>query len=85
MPCKEPTAAEFPAKDPSTGDLATNLDRLNPRVDSAVTAANTSKKAATSASDKASTAQTLGILGIVLAILLGGSGLLLGLKGRRRA
>jgi hypothetical protein len=81
----EPTAAEFPAKDPSIGDLATNLDRLNPRVDSAVTAAHSGKKAAASASDKASTAQTLGIVGIVLAVLLGGSGLLLGLKGRRRA
>lgn len=81
----EPTAAEFPAKDPSTGDLATNLDRLNPRVDNAVTVANNGKKAASSASDKASTAQTLAIVALVLAVLLGGSGLLLGLKARRRA
>lgn len=75
---QEPTAAEFPAKDPSAGDLATNLDRLNPRVDNAV-------KAAGAAADKASRGQTLGAVAIVLAVLLGGGGLLLGLKARRRA
>jgi hypothetical protein len=84
-PVKEPTAVEFPAKDPSSGDLATNIDRLNPRVDNAVTLANTGKKAASSAADKASTAQTLGIVAIVLALLLGGGGLLVGLGARRRA
>jgi hypothetical protein len=82
---KEPTAVEFPAKDPSTGDLATNVDRLNPRVDNAVTLAGADKKAAASAADKASTAQTLGVVAIVLAVLLGGSGLLAGLRARRRA
>jgi hypothetical protein len=84
-PVKEPTAVEFPAKDPSAGDLATNVDRLNPRVDNAVTLANASKKAASSAADKASTSQTLGILAIVAAIVLGGGGLLAGLRARRRA
>jgi hypothetical protein len=81
---QEPTAVEFPAKDPSTGDLATNLDRLNPRVDNAVTQAGAVQKTATSASDKASTAQTLGILALVAAVLLGGGGLLTGLRARRR-
>ncbi|HEY4411167.1 MAG TPA: hypothetical protein VGO87_14910 [Acidimicrobiia bacterium] len=82
---KEPTAVEFPAKDPSAGDLSTNLDRLNPRVDNAVSLATTDQKTAKSAADKASTARTLGILAIVVAVLLGGSGLLVGLKSRRRA
>jgi hypothetical protein len=81
---QEPTAVEFPAKDPSTGDLATNLNRLNPRVDNAVTQAGAVQKTATSASDKASTAQTLGILALVAAVLLGGGGLVTGLRARRR-
>ena len=84
-PVKEPTAVEFPAKDPSTGDLATNVDRLNPRVDNAVALAGADKKAAASAADKASTAQTLGVVAIILALLLGGSGLFAGLRARRRA
>jgi len=82
---KEASAIEFPAKDPSTGDLATNVDRLNPRVDSVVTQAGVVKKAAASASDKASTAEALGIAALIVGIVLGGGGLLMGLRARRRA
>jgi hypothetical protein len=82
---KEPSAIEFPAKDPSTGDLSTNLNRLNPRVDNVVQLASADKTAAASAADKASTAQTLGMVATVLALVLGGGGLLVGLRARRRA
>jgi hypothetical protein len=82
---KEPSAIEFPAKDPSTGDLATNVDRLNPRVDNAVSAADASTKTASSAESTASSAQHLALAALIVGILLGGAGLLIGLSARRRA
>jgi hypothetical protein len=64
---------EFPAKDPSRAELAGRLERLGPRIDTAVGEAK----------DAASTAKTLGIIGILLAgvalavVVFGG-------RGRRR-
>jgi hypothetical protein len=80
---KEPTEVEFPAKPPSVGQLATNLDRLNPRVDSAVSAAQSAQQAAKSAKDKASTATILAVVALVVGLVLGGLGLLTG-RARRR-
>ena len=57
----------FPVKDPSTGDLAQRLERETTRLAAAQTAAK-------DAEDKASTANTLGIAGIVVGVL----GLLVG-------
>jgi hypothetical protein len=72
--CVDDTAAiEFPAKDPSRAELAGRLERLGPRIDTAVGEAK----------DAASTAKTLGIIGILLAgvalavVVFGG-------RGRRR-
>lgn len=48
--------SEFPAKDPSTGELATRLDREVPRLDSA----------ATKAKDDAGSARTLAVVGIAV-------------------
>ena len=80
---KDPTPVEFPAKDPSPSQLATNLDRLNPRVESAVSLAQSTTKAAKKARDKASTAQTLGIVALVVGAVLGGAGLIAGMTARR--
>jgi hypothetical protein len=49
-------SSEFPAKDPSTGELATRLDREVPRLDSA----------ATKAKDDAGSARTLAVVGIAV-------------------
>ncbi len=74
-----PTAIEFPSQVPTNGDLATNLGRLNPRVDNAAATAR-------SAQDKADSANTTAIAALILAIVGGGAGLVVGLvRGRRHA
>jgi hypothetical protein len=80
---REPTEVEFPAKPPSVGQLATNLDRLNPRVDGAVSAAQSAQQAAKSAKDKAGTATILAVVALVVGLVLGGLGFLGG-RARRR-
>jgi hypothetical protein len=73
-PVTEAAAIEFPAKDPSPGELAGRLERLGPRVDESVAAA---RDAATAASQ----ARRLGMIGIlagVVGIVIGAS------AGRRR-
>ena len=59
---------EFPAKDPSTGQLATRIDREVPRLDSATSQAK----------DDAGTARTLALLGLavgVVGVLVGAAAL----------
>ena len=67
---KSTTEIEFPAKDPSTGELAQRLTRTETRA----------VDAATSAKDDASGARTLGIVGIAL----GAVALVIALVGRSR-
>lgn len=72
-PVRDPQEIEFPAKDPSAGDLAARVERLASRVESARSEA----RGAASASRRA---QVLGVLGI----LLGAAGLgAATLRGRR--
>ena len=71
---KDPTGVEYPAKDPTSGQLADRLDRETARLSSA----------AASAHDAADTARTLAIVGIVVgavSLLAGGA---LGSLGLRR-
>ncbi len=75
---KDPTAVEFPAKDPTAGQLATNLERLNPRVASAASVAKSGR-------DKANTATVFSIIALVAAVLIGGAGLAIGVSGHRRS
>lgn len=81
-PVREPTEAEFPAKDPSTGQLATSIDRLNPRVDSAASAARAGSRAAKNAADKANTAMIVAVIALVVGVLAGGAGVALGSRRR---
>lgn len=74
---KNADEVEFPVKDPSTGDLATNLARLTPRVDKALSDAKAD-------ADDASTAQTIGIIALVVGVVLGGAGVVLGITARRK-
>lgn len=72
-PVQEPTAIEFPVKDPSTADLAGRIERIGPRADAAQSAAGDARNAA-------SQARTLAIAGIVV----GAAGVVAGLtKGRK--
>jgi hypothetical protein len=80
---KEPTEVEFPAKPPSVGQLATNLDRLNPRVDSAVSSAQSAQQAAKSAKDKAGAATVLAVVALIVGAVLAGFGIFKGRAGRR--
>jgi hypothetical protein len=70
-PVKDPTEVEFPTKPPTASQLAANAGRINAR--------------AAAAASKADSAKTLGVVAIVLAVVLGGAGLALGLTARRRA
>jgi hypothetical protein len=74
---QEPANVEFPVKDPSPGQLATNIERISPRVDAAATTAKSAK-------DKASSANTLAVVALVVGVVLGGAGLATGLAARRR-
>ncbi|HSS11962.1 MAG TPA: hypothetical protein VLL25_18895 [Acidimicrobiales bacterium] len=73
----EPTAVEFPIQEPSAPDLATSISRLGPRVDAAASAAK-------SAHDKSSTATTLAIVALVVAVVLGGASLTVAVMARQR-
>jgi hypothetical protein len=75
---EDPSKVEFPAKDPNTGDLAARLDREIPRVQRSALAA------VRVANDKAKTARTFGIIGIIVGsvgILVGATALI---ASRRR-
>ena len=58
-PVTDPTNVEFPTKNPTIGQMATGLGRLSPRVDAASAAARSGK-------DRAGTASTLAIVGIIV-------------------
>jgi hypothetical protein len=70
-PVEEPGAVEFPAKDPSAPEVASLVQRLQPRVDAAQAAAG-------EASGAAGQGRTLAIVGIVL----GAVGIVLSLRPR---
>lgn len=60
-PVQEATGIEFPAKDPSPGELAGRLDRVASRVDSAQTATQNAAAAARQA-------RILGVVGVIAGI-----------------
>jgi len=67
-PVQDAGAAEFPAKDPSPAELSGLVQRLQPRVDSAETAANNAAGAAAQSRSLAIAAIVLGAAGLVLAL-----------------
>jgi hypothetical protein len=77
----EPTATQFPVKDPSIGQLSGLTNRLSSRVNSGLSAA---KSKADSASSTATVGVVLGIIGIVVGIGLGGVGLLSARRARTK-
>jgi hypothetical protein len=77
---KDDTEVAFPAKDPSRGELAQKIDRIDPRLAAAQKEAASSKKDADDAKSSATTATVIGIVAIVVAVVLGG----VALMGARR-
>ena len=73
-PVKDPTDVQFPAKTPTNGQLATSVQRLDTR----------STTAAKDAEDSADMAKTLAIVGIAVAVMLGGAALIVAISVRRR-
>ncbi len=73
----DPTPVQFPTKLPNSADLATNLNRLNPRVDTALTASK-------QAHDKASSANTLALVALIVGAVLGLAGIAAGVTARRQ-
>jgi hypothetical protein len=59
----DPTQVEFPAKDPTTAQIAQRIDREVPRLNSAIAAERTSDK------KNADSAKTIGYIGIGVAVL----------------
>ena len=70
---ENPADIQFPVQDPSTGELAERIDREIPRITSALDEAGRAAVAqANLASDEASSARTLGVIGLAV----GGLGLI---------
>ncbi|HEY6377934.1 MAG TPA: hypothetical protein VI316_02020 [Candidatus Dormibacteraeota bacterium] len=85
----EQSAAQFPTKLPSTSELNQKVDAVSGRASAASSAAQTANTAAVAAQNSASDATSaanralaVGIVALVLAVLLGGAGLFLGLRKR---
>jgi hypothetical protein len=72
---KEPSAVQFPVHVPSAADLSTALTRTGARVDTAQSATN-------SASGTTTAALIIAIVGAVLAVGLGGTGLFIAARRR---
>jgi hypothetical protein len=67
-----PTGVEFPNQDPTNGELAANMNRVNAREQHAA--------------DQAKSSHTVAVVALVAAIVLGGGGLVVGFtRGRRHA
>lgn len=79
---KDDTEVAFPVKDPSPGELAQKIDRIDPRVVKAQQEAASSKKDADDAKSSATTSTVIGNVAIVVAVVLGGIALM---SARRRA
>jgi hypothetical protein len=74
---KEAADIEFPVKDPSRGQLATRVDRIEPRVDQVRTAVESDVDDAKSA---ASRATVLAVVGLIVGL----AGVAFGMSARRR-
>jgi hypothetical protein len=78
---EDPNEDAFPAKDPSTAELAQKIERIDPRLEQAQQQLAASANDADDAKSSASTATILGVVALVAAVALGGGALL---AARRR-
>lgn len=67
---ENPTDVEFPVQDPTTGELAERIDREIPRLETSITDVKTSvDRSVSTASDEASSARTIAMVGVALGAL----------------
>jgi len=76
------SSVEFPVAVPAAAAVATKVDAVNQRAESALTSAQSAAAASSSAKSSASGATTLAIVAIVVAVLLSGLNLAIGLRRR---
>ena len=69
---RDDTEVAFPSKDPSRGELAQKIDRIDPRLVTAQQEAAASASDADDAKSSATTATVIAIVAIVVAVVLGG-------------
>jgi hypothetical protein len=84
-PVEDPGKVEFPAKDPTAGELAEAITRLGPRVDRAVSGQQRAEEALASQRDRTDSARTLALAAIVVGTVLGLAGIAMGVAGLRAA
>ncbi|HXJ62205.1 MAG TPA: hypothetical protein VNN79_00485 [Actinomycetota bacterium] len=77
----DPSTVEFPAKDPTAGELATAVQRLQTRVNGLVAASTKAANDAAAASDSASSAKSLATVALLVGGVLGLAGIVLGAMG----
>ena len=63
---ESPQSVEFPEQQPTSGELAARLDRVEPRLASAIGDAQADAQAA---ADDASSAKTFGLIGILVGLI----------------
>jgi hypothetical protein len=81
----DPTSVEFPAQDPTTGELAQAITRLGPRVDAAASGQQRLAAALAQQRDRADSAKSLATVALVVGTVLGMAGLVVGAAGLRAA
>jgi hypothetical protein len=84
-PVNDPGNVEFPAQDPSVGQLAEAIGRLGPRVDSAVARQGRLAEALAAQANRTHSAKTLALVALVVGAALGLGGLAMGTAGLRAA
>jgi hypothetical protein len=77
----DPSAVEFPVKDPTVGELGEAVQRLQPRVDGAVAAQKKLTSEASALSDDVDSAKSQATLALVVGGALGLIGILVGAAG----
>ena len=77
----DPSSVEFPAKDPTAGELALAVQRLQARVDGMVAAQTKAVNDAAAASSDASSAKSLATVALIAGGVLGLAGIVLGAMG----
>jgi hypothetical protein len=77
----DPSSVEFPAKDPTNGELGLAVQRLQTRVDGLVSSQQKAASDAASANDAASSAKSLATVALIVGGVLGIAGIVLGAMG----
>jgi hypothetical protein len=81
---QDQSGAEFPSKVPALSDVSQKIDAVGARADSARLAALAGQRSASDTKSSANAALLVGIIALVLGVLIGGAGVLTGLRASRR-